>query len=121
MVFIGLREDIGREPSHPAAWSEPTPLCSIAPDVVASRSQRINPWADASRSSVTICKTMFAGMFRTADGIRCPTPREMARIGSFPDQFKFLGVQRNAWARVGNSVPPLLMRSIARHVRALIA
>lgn len=121
MVFIGLREDIGREPSHPAAWSEPTPLRSIAPDVVASRSQRINPWVDASRSSVTICKTMFSGMFRTADGIRCPTPREMARIGSFPDQFKFLGVQRNAWARVGNSVPPLLMRSIARHVRTLIA
>jgi DNA (cytosine-5)-methyltransferase 1 len=88
--------------------------------VIASRSQRINPWVDASRASVTICKTMFSGMFRTASGVRCPTVREMARIGSFPDQFQFIGVQRNAWARVGNSVPPLLMRSIAAHVRTLV-
>ena len=121
MVFIGVREDIGREPSHPAAWSDPIPLRSIAPDVIASRSQGNNPWATSLRASVTIKKTMFSEMFRTADGVRCPTVRETARIGSFPDQFKFVGVQRNAWARVGNSVPPLLMRSIARHVRTLIA
>ena len=121
MVFVGTREDIGIDPSHPSAWSEPTPLRAVAPDVIASRSQRINPWVDSSRASVTICKTMFSGMFRTREGIRCPTVRETARIGSFPDQFKFVGVQRHAWARIGNSVPPLMMRSIAAHVRTLVS
>lgn len=120
MVFIGVRDDLGVEPTHPRGWCEPIPLRQIAPDALSSRSQRINPWIPASRASCTLVKTMFAGMFRTAAGIRTPTLGEIMRIGSFPDAFKFIGVQRSAWARIGNSVPPLLMRSVARHVRTLI-
>ena len=48
-------------------------------------------------------------------------PHECQRIGSFPDPFKFIGNASKAVERIGNSVPPLLMRSIARHVRTLIA
>ena len=45
---------------------------------------------------------------------------ELRRIGSFPDAFRFTD-RKHAVERIGNSVPPLLMRSIARHVRTLIA
>ena len=45
-----------------------------------------------------------------------PRPaREYARLSSFPDGFQFA----DSWAAfrlVGNSVPPLFMRAIARHV-----
>ena len=45
------------------------------------------------------------------------TISEAKRIGSFPDNFNFAGDFKDKWARIGNSVPPLFMRSIARHIR----
>jgi DNA (cytosine-5)-methyltransferase 1 len=45
---------------------------------------------------------------------------EAKRIGSFPDVFQTVGDYSTQWMRIGNSVPPLLMRSIARHIRAEI-
>ena len=45
---------------------------------------------------------------------------ECKRIGSFPDAYQFTGKIGEAWDRIGNSVPPLLMRAIARHVRGLL-
>jgi DNA (cytosine-5)-methyltransferase 1 len=46
---------------------------------------------------------------------------ELARLGSFPDAFRFAGSWADSLGRIGNSVPPLLMRSIAAHVRALVS
>ena len=42
---------------------------------------------------------------------------EYMRIGSFPDGFDFTGDYNENKRRIGNSVPPLMMRSIAKHVR----
>lgn len=43
--------------------------------------------------------------------------KELARCGSYPDEYKFIGVHSDWIARIGNSVPPLFMRSIAEHIR----
>ncbi len=48
------------------------------------------------------------------------TPAECQRVGSFPDAFRFVGNASKAVERIGNSVPQLMMRSIAAHVRALV-
>lgn len=120
MIFVGVREDIEREPSHPRGWSEPIPLIAIAPDAVAARSQQINPWIPASRSVCTITKTPFKRMIRTASNERPPTAIELSQFGSFPSDFKWTGRPDAMWQRIGNSVPPLFMRSIAAHVRGLI-
>ena len=45
---------------------------------------------------------------------------EIRRIGSFPDDFKFIGTFKEKWARIGNSVPPNLMRAIAEHIKSNI-
>ena len=42
---------------------------------------------------------------------------EACRLGSFPDSFKIPLCYEDAWARIGNSVPPNLMRAIAEHIR----
>jgi len=42
---------------------------------------------------------------------------ELKRIGSYPDQMHFVGGWKNVLACIGNSVPPLFMRSIAGHIR----
>jgi DNA (cytosine-5)-methyltransferase 1 len=46
--------------------------------------------------------------------------REAAFIRSYPSQFRFVGSYSEQWARIGNSVPPLLMRSIAQHLRTAV-
>ena len=42
---------------------------------------------------------------------------ELKRIGAFPDNFDFVGNDKIIHRRIGNSVPPLFMRSIALHIR----
>jgi DNA (cytosine-5)-methyltransferase 1 len=42
---------------------------------------------------------------------------EAQALASFPAGFRFVGNYAERWARIGNSVPPLFMRTIARHIR----
>ena len=51
---------------------------------------------------------------------RVPTIRENARLQSFPDRFVFLGTKTEQNRHVGNAVPPLLARALARHVNKLL-
>jgi len=44
--------------------------------------------------------------------------REAARIQSFPDHWRFCGYRSNAFAQIGNAVPPLLSRALARCIMA---
>lgn len=44
------------------------------------------------------------------------TPREAARIQSFPDTFKFAGSETDAYRQIGNAVPPVLFWHIAHKV-----
>ena len=45
---------------------------------------------------------------------------EFKRFGSFPDEFAFAGEFDEGIRQIGNCVPPLFMRAIARHIRATI-
>ncbi len=45
------------------------------------------------------------------------TIAEVKRICAFPDDFILIGSYSQQWARLGNSVPPLMMKAIAEVVR----
>ena len=45
------------------------------------------------------------------------TVAEAKRLSSFPDSFQFAGSRSDAMARIGNCVPPLLMKAIADHIK----
>jgi DNA (cytosine-5)-methyltransferase 1 len=46
--------------------------------------------------------------------IRALSVREYARLQSIPDSFEFPGAPRNAYAMIGNAVPPLLAASLLK-------
>lgn len=78
-------------------------------------------WAQWDRICGTLLKTE-----RDATGIVHPRRHrylnldEAKRIGSFPEPFRFTD-RRKGWERIGNAVPPLMMRHIATHVRRILA
>ena len=47
---------------------------------------------------------------------RAITPREAARIQSFPDKFRFLGSKTTICKQIGNAVPPLLGKAIGQRI-----
>jgi len=47
---------------------------------------------------------------------RVPTARESARLQSFDDSFIFLGKKNEQIKQIGNAVPPLLARAVARRL-----
>lgn len=47
---------------------------------------------------------------------RTITPREAARLQSFPDDFDFIGSQTSTYQMIGNAVPPLLAKRLGMAV-----
>lgn len=70
-----------------------------------------------------ICKTITAhmkfdcNMYIHPTQARGLTPREAARIQSYPDDYYFKGAYTKTYMQIGNSVPPLLGRAIAKIIK----
>lgn len=51
---------------------------------------------------------------------RCVTVREMARLHSYPDWFRFHATKWHGARQIGNSVPPFLARAVAESIMAAL-
>jgi DNA (cytosine-5)-methyltransferase 1 len=70
-----------------------------------------------------VCKTITAhmkfdcNMYIHPSQARGLTPREAARVQSYPDDYFFRGAYTKTYMQIGNSVPPLMGRAIAMVIR----
>ena len=148
MIFIGLRQDLGQEPDHEL---EQTPVLSLRDAIgellpthgdikwnpemkVARTAQRLKP-GEYDPHHVSTFKLHWNRPSRTLlhdmlgyihvwhpDQFRPLTLHEWRRIASFPDDFEFEVHNKPASCRqIGNCVPPLFMRAIARRVHELLS
>ena len=73
-----------------------------------------------------VCKTITAhmkfdcNMYIHPTQARGLTPREAARVQSYPDDYFFKGAYTKTYMQIGNSVPPLLGRAIATALKGFL-
>ncbi len=155
VIIIGVREDLGIEPSHPKPQGKPMTVRRALDGCVEDETNRKLPdfllryakvhpggwntdddiykkvkgngagamstkWCLWDRICGTLPKSEISstGIIHP-DKERYLSLSEMKRIASFPDDFKFTD-RKHGVERIGNSVPPNLMRAIAEHIKSNI-
>ena len=79
----------------------------------------MNP-LNISTTITTRFDTPSGGRFIHPYEHRTITPREAARIQSFPDDFKFIGSKTSIHKQIGNAVPPKMAYFIAVMIRRIL-
>jgi len=145
VIIIGVREDLKIDPSHPKpqvipvtakeaigklavgnpekhekqvieAWQKSKPGKSLRETcryVGSYQSVRLDP----NKPSPTQIKSHLNWHWQTP---RLLTIQEAGIIQGFPTDFIFKGTKDECKERIGNSVPPNLMKAIAEHIRTNI-
>ena len=77
-------------------------------------------WDEPAATITTRFDTPAGGRFIHPTENRTLTPREAARIQSFPDDFIFYGNRTSICKQIGNAVPPKVSFFLARLVRNML-
>ena len=123
VIIIGVRNDLGIEPSHPKPQGKPIGIEIVCPHLAG---KRINwcmysgmvmdgsrPWHTSKEPAPTLSK--IGNMAVEENGmLRKFTLSEASRLASYPDTYVF---NSKGLERIGNSVPPNLMKAIAGHIK----
>ena len=72
---------------------------------------------DCISKTITAHMKFDCNMYIHPTQARGLTPREAARIQSYPDDYFFRGAYTKTYMQIGNSVPPLLGRAIAKIIK----
>lgn len=128
-IFIGVRDDLGIEAAFPVPLQYRYSVRDALPELD-SISQTMFGGTDNRNAADVPCPTVNAmggvgascssnywAHPKNQDGQRKLTIAEVKRLCAFPDDFVLCGSYAQQWERLGNSVPPLMMRAIATVVR----
>lgn len=77
-------------------------------------------WEEPAATITTRFDTPAGGRFIHPAADRTLSPREAARIQSFPDDFVFYGSRREISRQIGNAVPPKISFFLARFVLKIL-
>lgn len=77
-------------------------------------------WDEPAATITTRFDTPAGGRFIHPEEDRTLSPREAARIQSFPDDFIFTGARREISRQIGNAVPPKVSYFLAMFMRKIL-
>ena len=77
-------------------------------------------WGQPAMTITTRFDTPAGGRFIHPVANRTLTPREAARVQSFPDSFTFIGNKTTVCKQIGNAVPPKLSYFLANAVKLIL-
>jgi len=147
LIIIGVREDLGIKPSHPKAIYMPVTVFEgwggeyiEGPRVTIGEDTETYKWMQKIGQGMSISEIHPKGYYFNFKRLsfiapsstliknggkqlihpietRTLTTNEYKRLGSFPDEYKFIGTPEQVTSRIGNSVPPLFMYHIAKHIK----
>jgi DNA (cytosine-5)-methyltransferase 1 len=95
VIFVGVREDLDQAPAFPSPWPYRYTMREGIGDVL--EQSRPAPDVPLERRQLTI--------------------PEVKRLCGFPDDYVLTGSRAKQWERLGDSVPPPMMRAIAEALR----
>lgn len=133
LIWIGVRPDVGREPTFPKAQGRPVTVREAIGHLpvgeperhAAHMRQQWETWAhhigsyysirlDPDKPAPTITRAPLMWRY---DCFRRITLEEAALLGSFPAGYRWHGKPVDVHQRIGNCVPPRFMQAIAEHIR----
>lgn len=147
VFIIGIRKDLGIFPTfpQPTTLENPVPLQSVIFDhaevpkkyFFSDRAHQgllnANRHMNKGRAQDVLkpCNTVTAHLAKVSLNSTDPvvkvngkfrrfTPREVARIQSFPDNFKLIGNDSQVYKSLGNAIPPVLMWHVTNHALKLL-
>lgn len=150
VILVGLRNDLNLQYEFPEAthignW---TPLSVAVPQLAidekkyyfsqravegmknAKPNMKRGLWQKLEEPCLTVTSHLAKVSLNSRDPVllvdpdkelyRRFTPREAARIQSFPDEFQFAGSETDAYRQIGNAVPPVLFWHITKKVAEIL-
>ena len=150
IIIVGIRNDLNKRYVFPSetTFNRWVPLSVAVPElailekkyyfseraVIGMKNAKNNMKRGLAQSLDEPCLTITSHLAKVSLNSRDPvllvdpekelyrrfTPREAARIQSFPDSFKFAGSETDAYKQIGNAVPPVLFWHIARQLGLLL-
>lgn len=125
-IFIGVREDLNREPPHPKPLKYRYTVRDILPHVQRIQTGFCNRyWRAPDEPMGTVCASDAKRSHRAqievagkggAVARRKFTIDELKLVCGFPADFALTGTWAQQWERLGRAVPPLMMFRIAREI-----
>lgn len=77
-------------------------------------------WSAVAPTLTTGCTDVTKGRFAHPEQDRSITPREAARLQTFPDDYVFIGNSAQLSRQIGNAVPPLMITKLAEGFRSAL-
>ena len=146
VILVGIRKDLGKKFVFPKETTAHNwvPLSVAVPELAikekkyyfsekavlgmknAKNNMKRGLWQKLDEPCLTVTSHLAKVSINSRDPVllvdpekeiyRRFTPREAARIQSFPDDFEFAGSEGDAYRQIGNAVPPVLFWHIARQL-----
>lgn len=125
-IFIGVRNDLGINPSYPEKHDKIITVKEVLPHIThIKHSGEKNNWRESNSVNPTIVQSLISptGYFSGGQYIksnnkeRIYTIDEIKIIASFPKDYKLDGDFKSQWEGIGRSVPPKMMQAIAENIK----